>query len=152
MEPSTSDSPAGVYGSVSISISSRQYGRPGTSFGGWGTPKKGGKHPKGSAQRSCECRPLRFTLTGGQEQTQANELIAGMESEYVIADRAYDSNQFLESVIGAVPDRIESYRTSTETSLSVSSARSSTYASSPDSTSWQTGTSASFISSVPSYG
>ena len=37
--------------------------------------------------------------------TQANELIAGMESEYVIADRAYDSNQFLESVIegGAVP-------------------------------------------------
>ena len=32
--------------------------------------------------------PLRFTLTGGQEHdvTQANELIAGMESEYVIAD------------------------------------------------------------------
>ena len=98
--------------------------------------------------------------------TQANELIAGMESEYVIADRAYDSNQFLESVIegGAVPvipprsNRTEPHSydtTSTEsvTSLSVSSARSSTSdASSPDSTSWQTGTSASFISSVPSYG
>ena len=48
--------------------------------------------------------------------TQANELIAGMESEYVIADRAYDSNQFLESVIegGAVPcntSSLESYGT-----------------------------------------
>ena len=51
--------------------------------------------------------PLRFTLTGGQEHdvTQANELIAGMDSGYVIADRAYDSNQFLESIVegGAVP-------------------------------------------------
>ena len=46
--------------------------------------------------------PLRFTLTAGQQHdiTQAEELIAGIESEDVIADRAYDSNQFRESIIG----------------------------------------------------
>ena len=45
--------------------------------------------------------PLRFRLTGGQEHdvTQAEALISGMESEYVIADRAYDSRQFRESII-----------------------------------------------------
>ena len=46
-------------------------------------------------------------MTGGQEHdvTQAAELISGIESEHVIADRAYDSNQFLGSIIrsGAVP-------------------------------------------------
>ena len=43
--------------------------------------------------------PLRFTLTARQQHdiTQAEELIAGMESEHVIADRAYDANQFRES-------------------------------------------------------
>ena len=46
--------------------------------------------------------PLRFRLTAGQEHdvTQAEALISGMESEYVIADRAYDSRQFRESIIG----------------------------------------------------
>ena len=41
-------------------------------------------------------------MTGGQEHdvTQAEALISGMESEYVIADRAYDSRQFRESIIG----------------------------------------------------
>ena len=45
--------------------------------------------------------PLRYRLTGGQEHdvTQAAELISGIESEHVIADRAYDSNQFLGSII-----------------------------------------------------
>ena len=45
---------------------------------------------------------MRFTLTGGQEHdvTQAEALISGMESEYLIADRAYDSRQFRESIIG----------------------------------------------------
>ena len=51
--------------------------------------------------------PLRFRLTGGPEHdvTQAEELIGGLDTEYVITDRAYDSNQFLESIIrsGAVP-------------------------------------------------
>ena len=50
---------------------------------------------------------MRFRLTGGQEHdvTQAEELIDGLDSEYVVADRAYDSNQFIESIIrsGAVP-------------------------------------------------
>ncbi len=45
---------------------------------------------------------MRFRLTAGQEHdvTQAEALISGMESEYVIADRAYDSRQFRESIIG----------------------------------------------------
>ena len=35
--------------------------------------------------------PLRFTLTGGQAHdiTQADELIDGIESDYVIADRIF---------------------------------------------------------------
>ena len=51
-------------------------------------------------------------LTGGQEHdvTQAEELIAGIDSEHVIADRAYDSRQLRETVIGngaipAIPPR-----------------------------------------------
>ena len=51
--------------------------------------------------------PLRFTLTGGQAHdiTQADELIDGIESEYVIADRGYDSQQFRERIVemGATP-------------------------------------------------
>ena len=51
--------------------------------------------------------PLRFTLTGGQQHdvTQAVELISGIESEHVIADRAYDAEHVREAVIGggAVP-------------------------------------------------
>ena len=51
--------------------------------------------------------PLRFTLTGGQAHdiTQAYELIDGIESEYVIADRGYDSQRFREHIVemGATP-------------------------------------------------
>ena len=38
--------------------------------------------------------PLRFTLTAGQEHdiTEADALIENMDSEYVIADRGYDSD------------------------------------------------------------
>ena len=45
--------------------------------------------------------PLRFTLTGGQAHdiTQAYELIDGIESEYVIADRGYDSQRFRERIV-----------------------------------------------------
>ena len=56
--------------------------------------------------------PLRFTLTAGQEHdiTQAEELIAGIESGHVIADRAYDSDEFRKSIAGngaipAIPPR-----------------------------------------------
>ena len=71
-----------------------------------GAPKKRGvKYLKPSQPRwvhykgPCRCRnPLRFRLTGGQEHdvTQAEALISDMDSEYVIADRAYDSRQFRE--------------------------------------------------------
>ena len=51
--------------------------------------------------------PLRFTLTGGQRHdiTQAQALIADYQSEYVIADKGYDSDEFLQIVLagGAVP-------------------------------------------------
>ena len=51
--------------------------------------------------------PLRFVLTGGQEHdiTQAYGLIDGIKSEYVIADRGYDSRQFRERIVetGATP-------------------------------------------------
>ena len=51
--------------------------------------------------------PLRFTLTGGHSHdiTQAEELIADYVCEHVIADKAYDSHEFLQSIIdrGAVP-------------------------------------------------
>ena len=51
--------------------------------------------------------PLSFTLTGGQAHdiTQAYDLIDGIESEYVIADRGYDSQQFREHIVekGATP-------------------------------------------------
>lgn len=42
--------------------------------------------------------PLRFTLTPGQQHdiTQAEALLAGYRSEYVIADRGYDAQQFIE--------------------------------------------------------
>jgi len=51
--------------------------------------------------------PLRFTLTAGQRHdiTQAQALIADYRSEYVIADKGYDSDDFLQTVLagGAVP-------------------------------------------------
>ena len=44
--------------------------------------------------------PLRFTFTGGQSHdiTQAKALIVYYQSEYVIADKAYDSDDFLQFV------------------------------------------------------
>ena len=40
--------------------------------------------------------PLRFTLTAGQELhiAHANSLTEGIESDYVIAARGYDSRKF----------------------------------------------------------
>jgi transposase len=44
--------------------------------------------------------PLRFLLTGGQRHdiTQANDLIENFEFECVIADRSYDSEEFLQKI------------------------------------------------------
>ena len=51
--------------------------------------------------------PLRFELTGGQRHdiTQAETLIADYGFGYLIADRSYDADAFLDLVIrrGAVP-------------------------------------------------
>lgn len=56
--------------------------------------------------------PLRFRLTGGQNHdiTQAAELVAGYQSEYVIADTAYDAQAFLAEIedcgaIAVIPPR-----------------------------------------------
>ena len=44
--------------------------------------------------------PLRFLVTGGQrhDSTQAKALVANLEFQRVIADRAYDSEAFLEYI------------------------------------------------------
>jgi transposase len=44
--------------------------------------------------------PVRFTLTAGQchDITQAEALIAGYESEYVIADKSYDADHFRQTI------------------------------------------------------
>src|SRR6266498_3979106 len=44
--------------------------------------------------------PLRFRLTGGQRHdiTQADDLIANFDFERVIADRSYDSDEFLQKI------------------------------------------------------
>jgi transposase len=51
--------------------------------------------------------PLRFRLTGGQrhDMTQAVDLLAGWESDYVIADRGYDADEFVRFILehGSVP-------------------------------------------------
>jgi transposase len=51
--------------------------------------------------------PLRFRLTPGQRHdiTQAEALVIDLESEYVIADRSYDSDDFVQFIItnGAIP-------------------------------------------------
>lgn len=44
--------------------------------------------------------PVRLFLTQGQasEYTQANELISGFQPDYVIADRGYDSDSFVQAI------------------------------------------------------
>ena len=56
--------------------------------------------------------PLRFRLTGGQSHdiTQAQALIADYRYEHVIADKAYDSDDFLRTIadsgaIAVIPPR-----------------------------------------------
>ena len=45
--------------------------------------------------------PLRFRLTAGQQHdiTQAENMIVDFECEYVIADRAYDSSDFVQLIV-----------------------------------------------------
>jgi transposase len=51
--------------------------------------------------------PLRFTLTGGHRHdiTQAETLLDGLTGDYVLADRGYDADAFIDFVIvqGSIP-------------------------------------------------
>jgi transposase len=56
--------------------------------------------------------PLRFRLTGGQRHdiTQADDLIEDFDFECVIADRSYDSEEFLQKIaekeaVAVIPPR-----------------------------------------------
>ncbi|WP_211204088.1 IS5 family transposase [Denitrovibrio acetiphilus] len=64
---------------------------------------RGGLSTKIHASVDSHGNPVRFILTGGQESeyAQADNLIAGFSPAYVIADRGYDSNAFVSSIIQA---------------------------------------------------
>ena len=56
--------------------------------------------------------PVRLLLTAGQasEYGQANHLVEGFDADYVLADKGYDSDQFIETVeasgaIAVIPPR-----------------------------------------------
>jgi transposase len=61
---------------------------------------KGGFTTKIHAVVDALGQALRFVLTGGQRHdiTQAIPLISGLQSTYVIADKGYDSNAFIELI------------------------------------------------------
>ena len=56
--------------------------------------------------------PVRFILTQGQssEYEQANGMIAGFQADFVLADKGYDSNEFIETIqasgaVAVIPPR-----------------------------------------------
>lgn len=56
--------------------------------------------------------PVRFLLTQGQssEYEQASAMIAGFQADFVLADKGYDSNEFIESIqangaVAVIPPR-----------------------------------------------
>ena len=61
---------------------------------------RGGFSTKIHASVDALGNPLRFLLTGGQRHdiTQAEDLIANFEFERIIADRSYDSDDFLRKI------------------------------------------------------
>ena len=69
---------------------------------------RGGFTTKLHAAVSVDFLPLRFTLTAGQchDMTQASALIAGYNSEYVIADAAYDSDAFRAEIVAQSSEAI----------------------------------------------
>ncbi len=68
---------------------------------------KGGQSTKIHAACDALGNPVRFILTAGQESEfgQANALIEGFNVEYVLADKGYDSNDFIAEIekSGATP-------------------------------------------------
>ena len=103
---------------------SGQHGCESASLCGWSTEKNGGqqKQALGRSRGGFSTKvhvnvdalgnPLRFRLTGGQRHdiTQAADLVEGYASEYVIADTAYDAQDFLSVIaergaIAVIPPR-----------------------------------------------
>jgi transposase len=62
---------------------------------------RGGFSTKIHASVDALGNPLRFLLTGGQRHdiTQADDLIADLDFERVIADRSYDAEEFLNQIV-----------------------------------------------------
>jgi len=52
-------------------------------------------------------KPMRFILTGGQRNdcTQAIALLDGLKADYVLADKGYDSDEIIQTIVhsGATP-------------------------------------------------
>ena len=79
----------------------------------WRTPKNGGQESQalGRSRGGFSTKihisvdalgnPLRFVLTGGQRHdiTQAENLLGDHLCEYVIADRAYDADEFVQMIV-----------------------------------------------------
>ena len=53
-------------------------------------------------------RPLRFIITGGQvhDATQASALLEGQAASAVIANKAYDSNEFREQIAVMIAETV----------------------------------------------
>ena len=51
--------------------------------------------------------PLRFVLTAGQvhDSTQARALVEGLTGAYLLADKAYDSNEFRDVIVTGAKGR-----------------------------------------------
>lgn len=68
---------------------------------------RGGLSTKIHAAADALGNPIRFIITAGQasEYGQANALIEGFNADYVLADKGYDSDNFIEVIeaSGAVP-------------------------------------------------
>ena len=61
---------------------------------------RGGLSTKIHAAVDALGNPVRFLLSEGQasEYTLANELISGLQADYVITDKGYDSDSFVEAI------------------------------------------------------
>ena len=118
------NAPAFQYGTGPGISGHRQYGGPRRTSALGEPPQKGGQ----SAQALGRSRggfstkvpgsvdalgnPLRFTLTPGQQHdiTQAETLLTGYRSEYVIADKGYDAQDFVDhlaeaGMVAVIPPR-----------------------------------------------
>ena len=73
---------------------------------------RGGLSTKIHAAVDALGNPIRFILTQGQssEYEQANAMIAGFQADFVLADKGYDANDFIENIqtngaVAVIPPR-----------------------------------------------